>query len=81
MFEKVRFPDARFQDIMSQIYIDFKLDQGFSEIDIINKSKSLKGVMEPFSSQGNLQLLKRAGFKDIVTVFKYLNFEGFLSIK
>ena len=66
MFEKVRFPDARFQDIMSQIYIDFKLDQGFSEIDIINKSKSLKGVMEPFSSQGNLQLLKRAGFKDIV---------------
>ena len=81
MFEKVRFPDARFQDIMSQIYIDFKLDQGFSEIDIINKSKSLKGVMEPFSSQGNLELLKRAGFKDIVTVFKYLNFEGFLSIK
>ena len=81
MFEKVRFPDARFQDIMSQIYIDFKLDQGFSEIDIINKSKSLKGVMEPFSSEGNLQLLKRAGFKDIVTVFKYLNFEGFLSIK
>ncbi len=81
MFEKVRYPDARFQDIMSQIYIDFKLDQGFSEIDIINKSKSLKGVMEPFSSKGNLQLLKRAGFKDIVTVFKYLNFEGFLSIK
>lgn len=81
MFEKVRFPDARFQDIMSQIYIDFKLDQGFSEIDIINKSKSLKGVMEPFSSEGNLQLLKRAGFKDIVTIFKYLNFEGFLSIK
>ena len=51
------------------------------KIDIINKSKSLKGVMEPFSSEGNLQLLKRAGFKDIVTVFKYLNFEGFLSIK
>lgn len=81
MFEKVRYPDARFQDIMSQIYIDFKLDQGFSERDIVNKSKSLKGIMEPFSSNGNIQLLKRAGFKDIVTVFKYLNFEGFLSIK
>ena len=37
--------------------------------------------MEPFSTKGNYDLLKRAGFKDIITVFKYLCFEGILAIK
>ena len=49
--------------------------------EIIAKAKSLKGVLEPFSTQGNLDLLKRAGFVDIITIFKYLCFEGFLAIK
>jgi len=79
--EKVRGSDARFQDILAQLYSEFKLDQGFSPNEIIEKSRSLKAVMEPFSTAGNIQLLKRAGFKDIMTVFKYGCFEGFLAIK
>lgn len=81
LVEKVRGPDARFQDILNQVYVEFKLSQGFSESQIISKSKSLKGILEPFSSKGNLDLLKRAGFKDVLTVFKYACFEGFLAIK
>ena len=81
MIEKVRANDARFQDIMNQIYIDYKKDMKFSDNEIINKSRSLKGIMEPFSTKGNIGLLKRAGFKDILTVFKYGFFEGFLAIK
>jgi tRNA (cmo5U34)-methyltransferase len=81
LFEKVRGPDARFQDMMSAIYNDFKLAQGFSEAEIVHKTCSLKGVLEPFSTQGNLGLLERAGFVDCMTVFKYIPFEGFLAIK
>lgn len=81
LFEKVRGPDARFQDYMSQIYNDFKLSQGFSEEEIVNKTRSLKGVMEPFSTQGNIDLLKRAGFVDIMTISKWVCFEGWLAIK
>tara|TARA_B100001248_G_C27396008_1_gene465591 strand:+ start:1945 stop:2664 length:720 start_codon:yes stop_codon:yes gene_type:complete len=81
LFEKVRYPDARFQDMINQIYMDYKIDQGFSPLSILDKSRSLKGVMEPFSTNGNLQLLKRAGFKDTVNIFKFACFEGFLSIK
>lgn len=81
LFEKVRAPDARFQDIASQLYSDYKLDNGFSEAAIVNKSRSLKGVLEPFSSQGNLDLLGRAGFVDVMTIAKWVNFEGFLAIK
>lgn len=81
LFEKVRAPDARFQDIITTLYNDFKLKNGFSSEEIVSKTRSLKGILEPFSTQGNLDLLGRAGFVDITTVQKYLAFEGFLAIK
>lgn len=81
LFEKVRAPDARFQDMTTQIYNDYKIDQGYSPEEILSKSKSLKGIMEPFSSEANLRMLKRAGFKDVITILKFINFEGFLAIK
>lgn len=81
LFEKVRGADARFQDITTALYNDYKADNGFTSDEILNKSASLRGVMEPFSTQGNLDLLSRAGFKDVMTVFKYICFEGFLAIK
>jgi tRNA (cmo5U34)-methyltransferase len=81
LFEKVRAPDARFQDIMNALYVDFKLDNGFNEFEIVQKSRSLKGVLEPFSSQANRDFLSRAGFVDEMTVFRQLSFEGILAIK
>lgn len=81
LFEKVRAPDARFQDIASALYVDFKLENGYSPNEILEKASSIKGVLEPFSTNGNLDLLRRAGFVDVMTVFKYICFEGFLAIK
>ncbi len=80
-YEKVRANDARFQDIISSLYTEYKLEQGYEAEEIIAKAKSLKGVLEPFSTEGNINMLKRAGFIDILTVQKYMNFEGFLVIK
>lgn len=81
MFDKVRGPDARFQDMMTIIYDDYKMERGYAPDEIINKARSLKGILEPFSTEGNLGLLRRAGFVDIMTVMKYVCFEGFLAIK
>ena len=81
MFEKIRGPDARFQDLMSALYTDFKISQGYNAEEILAKARSLKGVLEPFSTQGNLDLLQRAGFVDCNSMFKYNCFEGFLCIK
>jgi len=80
-FEKVRASDARFQDIFNLLYIDYKLEQGYAPDEIVAKARSLKGVMEPFSSEGNRDLLARAGFVDVLPVFKHLCFEGVLAIK
>jgi len=80
-FEKVRAPDARFQDIASTLYTEFKLDNGFGPDEIIAKTRSLKGILEPFSTNGNTELLQRAGFVDLMTILKYVCFEGFVAIK
>jgi tRNA (cmo5U34)-methyltransferase len=81
LFEKVHANDARFQDITAGLYTDFKLSQGYTPEEIVGKTQSLKGILEPFSTQGNLDLLRRAGFVDIISVLKFVCFEGFLAIK
>ena len=81
LFEKVRAPDARFQDITSQMYDDFKSKNGFNEKEILLKTRSLRGVLDPYTSEENIRYLKRAGFKDIMSVQKFLCFEGFLAVK
>ena len=79
--EKVRSYDARTQDMLTNIYEEFKINNGFTLKEITNKKHSLKGVLEPFSTNANIQLLKRSGFKDISSVGKFINFEFFLAIK
>lgn len=81
LFEKIRGDDARFQDIMTFLYFDFKSDNGLSSSEILNKEISLRSVLEPYTSQANIDYLKRAGFKDIMPISQYLNFKGFLAIK
>ena len=81
LFEKVRAPDARFQDISSNLYTQYKLEKGYTGEEIINKTMSLNGILEPFSTNGNIDMLKRAGFVDINSILKYVCFEGFLCIK
>jgi tRNA (cmo5U34)-methyltransferase len=81
LFEKVRAPDARFQDVYTGLYNDFKIDNGYSTSQIYNKSKSLTGVLDPFSEDGNIDLLERSGFVDITTIMKYICFTGFVAIK
>lgn len=80
-FEKVRAPDARFQDISNSVYNEYKLEKGYSAEQILSKSKSLKGILEPFTSEGNIDLANKAGFKNVSSIFKYYCFEGFLAIK
>jgi len=80
-FEKIRGNDARFQDILTSLYSDFKEQNNFPASDILKKKKSIREVLEPYSNFGNKSYLKRAGFKDVQTIFQYLCFKGYLCIK
>ena len=81
MFEKIRGNDARFDNMLNSLYLDFKEDNKLSVKDILLKSKSLRGILEPFSDSGNLGLIKRAGFRDIQPIMQSLCFKGYLCIK
>ena len=81
LFEKVREPNSRLQELTMLLYNDFKLQNGYSGDEIIAKSRSLKGVLEPLSSRENLKFLKDSGFRETGRIFKRLCFEGFIAIK
>lgn len=81
LYEKVRGPDARFQDILTSLYQDYKTNRGFSSDEIIAKARSLKGILEPFSSGANREMLERAGFRDVMPIQRFICFEGLLAIK
>ena len=49
--------------------------------EIVSKSRSLKGILEPFTLEANQDFMKRAGFKDIEIIFKSICFTGWLAIK
>ena len=81
MFEKVRGSDGRFQDLLTDSLVSFKERQGLDRDQIYLKARSLRGVLEPFSSAGYRDLLLRAGFQDIEVILRYGPFQGILAIK
>ena len=81
LFEKVRGVDARFQDIFTSNLYQYKMRQGFSPDEVLNKSLSLNGILEPFSDTGNRNMLSIAGFKDVDIFMRYINFQGYICIK
>jgi len=81
LFEKVRASDAIFQDIAIANYNEFKIRNGFSKKEIFDKSRSLRGVLNPFTTKKNIAMLKKAGFANVEIVMKYNCFEGYLAIK
>lgn len=81
VFEKTRGPDGRFQDMNSHVYNEYKLNQGYTPSEIFAKSRSLAGVLEPFSDQGNKDMFRRAGFKDIEYIYTNICFKGWMCVK
>ena len=81
VFEKTRGPDGRFQDMNTHVYNEYKINKGYSPSEIFSKSRALTGVLEPFSDKGNIDMFKRAGFKDIQYIFTNICFKGWICIK
>ena len=81
VFEKTRGPDGRFQDMNTHVYNEYKLKMGYNPEEIFAKSRSLVGVLEPFSERGNYEMFKRAGFNDIECIYSNICFRGWICIK
>lgn len=81
LFEKVIAINSNFQNMLDSSYFDFKVLNGYSFSEILAKYFSLRGILVPNTTQENFNILKYAGFKEISTILKYCNFEGYAAIK
>ncbi len=81
MVEKIRCEKSLFEIPWLELYWDFKERQGLTDSMIRQKSKSLRGVLNPLTLDQNLELLDQAGFSDVEIFFKWYNFVGLVAVK
>lgn len=62
-------------------YLDFKRQQGYSEIEIAKKREALENVLVPFSVAENVEMLHQAGFPQAEPFFQWFNFVGLVARK
>lgn len=78
LFDKVTENSGFEQKIIQDAYNDFKKNNNFEEIEIYNKTETLRGVLHPYSREENYKLFRNFGFQNIFLVSKNLFFEGYL---
>ena len=62
-------------------YLNFKKSQGYSDFEIIQKREALENVLVPYSEKENKKMIKKAGFSEVETIFRWANFATFIAIK
>ena len=65
----------------SNLYHEFKLKQGYSELEISAKREALENVLIPFTVQENFDLLHTAGFRSVESFFRWINFISIIAHK
>jgi len=81
IYEKTNGEGAHIQDMLTQLYYDFKANQGLSPEAIFNKAVSLRGISMPLSLEENRQLLRESGFQTIELIYRAYCFAGYLALK
>ncbi|MBT0822644.1 carboxy-S-adenosyl-L-methionine synthase CmoA [Campylobacter lari] len=79
--EKILYEDVKIAKKMIQIYEQYKLEQGYSKLEISTKREALENVLIPYTQNENMTMLKKAGFSKVESVFKWVNFETFIAFK
>lgn len=79
--EKTLADSARLQDALAFPYYDFKLEQGFSEKELLDKERSLRGLMSLWTEAELKQALRQVGFREIEPIWRNFFFVGLLALK
>jgi tRNA (cmo5U34)-methyltransferase len=79
--EKIHFEDPKQQAKMTELHLDFKRANGYSELEIAAKRQSIENVLITDNQQTHFDRLDSAGFSQSLCHFQCLNFASFLAIK
>lgn len=81
LVEKVLGGSADLDAAMVECYYDLKGSNGYSPEAIEKKRRSLEGVLVPVTAAWNEELLRTAGFTQVDSFWRWMNFAGWLAIK
>ena len=79
--EKIHFDDAVTQNQITKLHMDFKKENGYSELEIANKRQAIENVLITETKEQHLNRLRDCGFIETSCFFQCLNFVSFLSVK
>lgn len=79
--EKVTFEDPHLDELNIQAHHQFKLANGYSELEIANKRTALENVLLPETLGSHRQRIARAGFGSCDVWFQCFNFASLIALK
>ncbi len=79
--EKVLGPDAGLNRLYIDLYLNYKREQGYSELEIAKKREALENVLIPYRVDENIELLQHNGFQLADVFFRWFNWSGILAVK
>jgi tRNA (cmo5U34)-methyltransferase len=79
--EKIHFSDDNKQQLMTNLHVDFKRANGYSELEIAAKRQSIDNVLITDDKKTHFQRFEKAGFSISTCHFQCLNFASFLAVK
>jgi len=79
--EKIRFEDARQNDLQRDWHHAFKRNNGYSDLEIAQKRNAIEDVLIPETLAAHEQRLRSAGYRDIQLWFRCFNFVSLVAIR
>lgn len=77
--EKVSHDHPGMDQLLTELYFDFKRRNGYSELEIARKRDALENVLVPLTVDQNIDLLQQAGFGKTEVLLKWFNFTTLLA--
>jgi tRNA (cmo5U34)-methyltransferase len=81
LVEKVIGSSAETDSLMTDIYLNMKSSNGYSEEQIERKRLSLEGVLVPVTSRWNEDMLGAAGFRHVECFWRWMNFAAWIAVR
>lgn len=81
MVEKVLGSTAAMDDLFVSLYHGAKKDAGYTQDQIDRKALALEGVLVPVTAPMNEDFLRAAGFREVETFWRWMNFCGWIAVK
>lgn len=79
--EKIKFQDEMEQKFQIEMHHDFKRLNGYSDLEISQKRKSIENVLVPDTTERHYERLESAGFSNAYLWFQCFNFISLVAMK